>query len=214
MAEIFFGFRALDDAVIKTAFQQIEEAQRLTNKSDMVLVVYSGLLLYGLGRHDDALAAAERSLQLNSNYNMGYWALAAAKVFTGDFKNGIEAATSAVDIDIRDPYVHLYSRVAAYGYFALSRFDDAAQWFSKSDQLAPGLPHNLIGLAASRWHDGDHAGAEDAITRLLDGEPAFRMGNMMTLPFQTVAVGDRFLEGLRSAGAPDKYQESERQARN
>ena len=203
MAEMFFGFRAPDDAVINTAFRQIEEAQRLTNRSDMLLVVYSGLSLYGRGRHEEALAAAERSLQLNSNYNMGFWCLGAVKVFAGDSEAGIDAATRAVDIDIRDPYVHLYSRIAGYGHFAAARFKDAAQWFSKADQLAPGLPHNLVGLAASRWLDGDHKGARDAVARLLEEEPEFRIRDMLTLPFQNADVWERLVNGLRASGTPD-----------
>ena len=46
-------------------------AQRLTDKSDMSAVVYSGLLLYGRGRHAQARAAAERSLQCQGRSKMG-----------------------------------------------------------------------------------------------------------------------------------------------
>ncbi len=203
LAEIFFGFRKPDDAVIETAFQQVEEARRQTNKSDMLLVVYSGLLLYARARHEEAAAAAQRSLQLNPGFNMGLWSLGAAEVFAGDYSNGMDAATQAVNVDIRDPYVHLYSRIAGYGHFGAIQFQEAADWFWKADQLAPGLPHNLVGLAASQWLNGDHEGARGTLARLLDEEPEFRVGDMMTLPFRDVAVWDRFLDGLRAAGAPD-----------
>ncbi|MCH8212879.1 MAG: hypothetical protein IIC54_02270 [Proteobacteria bacterium] len=83
----------------------------------MLLVVYSGLLLYARARHDEALAVAQRSLQLNPGFNMGVWCLGAVEVFSGDYANGTDAATRAVNIDIRDPYVHLYGRIAGYGHF-------------------------------------------------------------------------------------------------
>ena len=41
------------------------------------------------------------------------------------------------------------------------------------------------------------------VARLLDEEPEFRVRDMMILPFREVAIWDRFLEGLRAAGAPD-----------
>ena len=202
MAEIYFGFRRPDETVIETAFHQVEEARRRTNKSDMLLVVYSGLLLYARARHEEALAAAQRSLQLNPGFNMGVWCLGAVEVFSGDYANGTDTAIRAVDIDIRDPYVHLYSRVAGYGHFGAMRFQEAVDWFWKADQLAPGLPHNLVGLAASRWLNGDHEGAHDTVARLLDSEPDFRVGHMIRLPFRDTAVWEKLLAGLRAAGAP------------
>ena len=203
MAELFYGFRQSDDTVVDIAFERLEEARRQTNKSDMVLVVYSGMLLYCRRRHEEAAAAAERSLHLNPEYNMGLWSLGAAQAFGGKYAEGIDAATRAVNVDIRDPYVHLYSRVVGYGYYGAMEFQEAANWFWKADQLAPGLPHNLAGLAVCQWHNGDHEGARGTVARLLDEEPEFRVRDMMTLPFRDVAVWDRFLDGLRAAGAPD-----------
>ena len=169
----------------------------------MLLAVYSGLWLYAWARNEEAAAAAKRSLQLNSGFSMGHWMLGAAEVFAGDYSNGMEAATQAVNIDIRDPYVHLYSRIVGYGHFGAIQFQEAADWFWKADQLAPGLPHNLVGLAASQWFKGDHEGARGTVVRLLDGEPEFRIGDMMTLPFRDAAVWERLVDGLRSSGAPD-----------
>ncbi len=203
MAEFLYGFRQPDDTAVNRAFKRLEEARRQTNQSDMVLVVYSGMLLYGQRRHEEAAAAAERSLHLNPGYNMGLWSLGAAQAFGGKYAEGIDTATRAVNIDIRDPYVHLYSRVVGYGYYGAMEFQEAANWFWKADQLAPGLPHNLVGLAVCQWHNGDHQGARGTVARLLDEEPVFRVGDMMTLPFREVAVWDRFLDGLRAAGAPD-----------
>jgi class 3 adenylate cyclase len=203
MVEIYYGFRQPDDGTIETAFARIEEARRQTSKSDMLIVVYSGMLLYGRRRHDEAVAAAERALELNPEFNMGLWALGAAQAFGGKYAEGIDAATRAVDVDIRDPYVHLYSRIAGYGYYGASEFQEAAEWFWKADQLAPGLPHNLAGLAASQWHNGDREGARGTLARLLDEEPEFRIRDMMTLPYRDVAVWERFLDALRAAGAPE-----------
>ncbi len=202
MAELFYGYRVPDDAVIDTAFRRIEQAQRLTDKSDMSAIVYSGLLLYGRARHEEARAAAERSLQLNTDFNMGLWALGAAAVFAGNYEAGVEHAIRAVNVDIRDPYVHLYSRIAGYGFFGAVRYQEAANWFWKADQLAPGLPHNLAGLAASYWLDEDPEGAQGAVARLLDTEPDFRLADMVRLPFRDVAVWDRFVAALGAAGAP------------
>lgn len=203
MAEIFYGFRQPDGTVVDTAFERLEAARRQTSSSDMLLCVYSGMLLYGRRRHAEATAAAERSVQLNPEFNMGLWALGASQAFGGKYAEGIDSATRAVNVDIRDPYVHLYSRVVGYGNYGAGEFREAADWFRKADQLAPGLLHNLTGLAVCQWHDGDREGARGTLARLLDEEPEFRVRDMMTLPFRDVAVWERFQDALRAAGAPD-----------
>lgn len=88
LAEVFFGFRKPDDAVIGTAFQQIEEARRQTSKSDMLLCTYSGLLLYARARHEEAAAAAQRALQLNPGFNMGALVSGRCRGFCGRLRKG------------------------------------------------------------------------------------------------------------------------------
>ena len=202
MAEMLYGFREPDREVVDLAFERLEKARRQTNKSDMLQITYSGMLTFARGRHHEAAVAAERALQLNPDYNMALWTLGAAEVFGGEYAKGKDTATHAVNIDIRDPYVHLYSRIVGYGCFAAEEYAEAADWFWKADQLAPGLPHNLAGLAVCQWHNDDQEGARETISRLLGEEPEFRIGDMMTLPFSDVAVWQRLVSGLRAAGAP------------
>ena len=134
---------------------------------------------------------------------MALFCLGAAKVFAGDFEAGIDLARRAYQVDIRDPYVSFYCRTVGHGHFAISQFQEAAEWFSRAEQLCPSAPHNLIGLAASQWHNNDHEGATATRARLLNQEPAFSLGDMMTLPFRDGAVWERYLDGLRAAGFPE-----------
>ena len=202
LAEFLYGFRRPEGAVIERAFRRIEDGARLTNRSDMLFAAHALLHLYARRRHDQATTATARSLALNPDFNMGLWALGATKVFSGDFEAGVEAATRAANIDIRDPYVHHYSRIAGYGHFGLARYRDAADWFGKADQLAPGLAPNLIALVASRWLADDRDGARDALARLLAEEPAFRISDIEPLPFRDPALWEPYPQALRDAGAP------------
>lgn len=203
LAEFLYGFRKPEEAVTGLAFRRTEEARRLNSRSDMLHVTHGLLLLFARRRHRDSAAAARRALEVNPEYNMGLWTLGAAQVFMGDWDIGAQNATRAVNVDIRDPYVHLYSRIVAYGHWAAGRFDQAVDWFEKAEQLAPGLAPNLAGLAVSRWHSGDEEGARDSIVHLLEEETEFRLREMHPLPFQDVAVWDRFIGALRATGAPE-----------
>ena len=203
LAEYLYGFRRPGDTVIRLAFTWVDEALRLTNHSDMLHAVHSLLLLHAQRRHRDAAAAGQRALELNSDYNMGLWVLGAAQVFAGDYDVGAQAAIRAVNIDIRDPYVHLYSRIAAYGHLSAGRYAEATDWFQRADQLAPGLPPNLIALAVSQCLEGDDEGARKALSRLMCEEPDFRIAEMEPLPYHDEAVWAHFVETLCRAGAPE-----------
>lgn len=203
LAEFLYGFRNPEAAVIDLAFKRIEESLRLNSRSDMLHVAHALLLLFARRRHRESAAASRRALELNSEYNMGLWSLGAAQVFTGESDAGAESAMRAVNIDIRDPYVHLYSRIAGYGHLGAGRYDEAVNWFQRADQFAPGLPPNLAGLAVSRWLDEDEDGARAAILRLLEEEPTFRLREAYPLPYRDDGSWAQFAETMRRAGAPE-----------
>lgn len=203
LAEYLYGFRRPEDAVIRLAFSRVDEALRLTNQSDMLHATHSLLLLHAQRRHRDAVAAGRRALELNSDYNMGLWTLGAAQVFAGDFDLGAQVAMRAVNIDIRDPYVHLYSRIVAYGHLSAGRYSEATDWFQRADHLAPGLPPNLIALTVSQCLEGDDEGARKALSRLMCEEPDFRIAKMEPLPYRDEALWAHFVETLCRAGAPE-----------
>jgi adenylate cyclase len=202
-AEFLYGFGRPDEAVLTVAIRRVEEAVRLNNKSDVIHTAHSLLLLFGRGRHANAKAAAMRSHELNPDFNMAMWALGAAQVFSGEPDAGAESAMRAVAIETRDPYVHLFSRVAGYGHLDSGRLEEARAWFQRADQLAPGVGPNLAALAVTCWRAGDHHGAKDAVAALLDSEPDFGIGRCCPLPYRNPALWLKFAETLRCAGAPD-----------
>ena len=203
LPEYMYGFRKPEEAVTTLAFKRMNEALRVTSRSDMLHMTHAALWLFCRGRHRDAATAARQALELNPGYNMGLWMLGAAQVFAGQFAAGAETATRAVNFDIRDPFVHLYSRTVAYGHLGAARYGEAVEWFQRADQLAPGVTPNLIGLAVSCWLDGDEDGARYAVARLMEEEPEFRLGETHPLPYRDEGMWTRFVETLRHAGAPE-----------
>ncbi len=134
---------------------------------------------------------------------MAMWALGAAQVFLGEHDAGAESAMRAVGIETRDPYVHLYSRVAGYGHLGADRLEEAKVWFQRADQLAPGIGPNLAGLAVTFWRAGDHQSAADATATLLEHEPDFSLRRCCPLPYRNPELWVQFAETLRCAGAPE-----------
>ena len=153
-------------------------------------------------RHRDAAAAARQALELNPEYNMGLWMLGAAQVFAGECDAGAKTAARAVHVDIRDPYVHFYSRTVAYGHLGAARYGEAIDWFQRADQLAPGVAPNLAGLAVSSWLEGDEDGARYAVQRLMEEEPPFRLGEAHPLPYKDAAMWARLVEPCAAPARP------------
>jgi len=203
LADFMYDVRAPEQSVTQLAFKRTEEALRINARSDMLNVVHALLLLHVRKRHRDAAAAARRSLEFNPEYNMGLWVLGAAQIFAGEFEAGTPNALRAVNIDIRDPYVHLYSRVVAYGHLGVGRYDDAVEWFQRADQLAPGVPPNLLGMIVSQQLAGDTEGARDVVTRLMEQTPPLRLSDMHPLPYREQAHWIDFAETLRRAGVAE-----------
>jgi len=203
LVEYLYDFGKPDDAALDLAFKRVNTALRLNNRSDMLHSTHAGLLLYGRRRYREAEAAAHRALEVNPDYNMGLWMLGAVQVFQGDYDRGAETAARAVNIDTQDPYVHLYSRVAAYGHLGAGQPGPALEWLHKADQLAPGVVPNLIGLAVACCLDGDAHGATGAVGRLMEEAPDFRVSAMHPLPYRDETAWACFVDALRGAGAPE-----------
>jgi len=199
LAESLYGWRTPDPAVIALALNRAREALRALNRSDMLHAAHAGLHLYGMRQWADARAAANRSLQVNPDYNMGLWMLAATETFDGQPLHGLELADRAVDIEPRDPYVHLYRRVGAYACMAMDRHAEAAQRFLETDQMAPDLAPNLIGLATALHFSGDMAGAQRTVLRLREVEPSLTPDEVGPLPDRDGRLSERVRLALRQA---------------
>lgn len=200
--EWLYGYRKADEDAVNLAFDRIEKSIQQNSQCDMAYGTQALLLLYGRKRHSDALAASRRALELNPDYNMGHWSLGLAQTFSGDYAAGSESAEHAVAINVRDPYAHLYSRAAAYGHLGAGNLGEAIDWFQRADQMSPGLPPNLCGLAVSRQLDGDGDGARHAVDRLMHAVPDFHLSDLEPLPFLDSDLWSRFFNALRSAGTP------------
>lgn len=203
LVEYLYGFSKPDDTVLDLAFKRVNTALRLNSRSDMLHATHAGLLLYGRRRYREAEIAARRALEVNPDYNMGLWMLGAVQVFQGEHDLGADTTTQAVNIDTQDPYVHLYSRIAAYGHLSAGRTGQALEWLHKADQLAPEVVPNLIGLAVACRLHGDTNGAVNAVGRLLEEAPDFRLSGMHPLPYRDETICACFIDALRRAGAPE-----------
>ncbi|MDF2369064.1 adenylate/guanylate cyclase domain-containing protein [Sneathiella sp.] len=151
------------------------------------------------GRHDEAIAAFMRWIELEPNSAEAYANLAGAYVFNGD----PEKVHDLIDIASRlNPvYPFYYPLYRGQAYFLMSRYEEAANFTRRAADLNPASPHPPMCLAASLAMLGrnDEAGAAVAATYAII--PDARLGSLgENLPFRRSADLDHLLGGMRKAG--------------
>lgn len=93
------------------------------------------------------------------------------------------------------------------GWAALlsERFEEAIEFATEAVEANPEFPDNYAVLAAAHGHMGDAGAARTALDQLLRRMPGLTAAdNRFNRPFGSALQRERFLEGLRLAGLPEK----------
>jgi adenylate cyclase len=203
LGEFFYGYRKTDPRDVSDAVKWINQALRINANSDFLHMVRACLLAMHEGSIKDAEAAARRSLELNPNYSLGYFALALTQTFAGDYRDGIANAYRAIEADKRHPYLHMFHLSAGLANFGLQDFESARLEFARSNQFFPDVPATLMALATNSWHTGDVDQARELSEQLSRLEPEIRLSTIHFPPFREPGVVARYEEGLRKSGLPE-----------
>jgi rhodanese-related sulfurtransferase len=175
-------------------------------------------------RHDEAIAQAERAIELDANSPVGYEAMAIALIYSGRAKKGAENIAKAMRLDPHYPPEYLYWLGLAR--FGMERFEKAAASLTRAAQGNPDDDRALIVLAAAYGHLGRGREAGSALEKLgkllaqrrkrrdqslgkgvqlgvdvmLIGP--YTLEDVDLWPFKERADRERLREGLRKAGLP------------
>jgi TolB-like protein/rhodanese-related sulfurtransferase len=175
-----------------------------------------------LGHDGEAVAEAERAIDLEPNNPIGYEALAAALIQGGRPAEGAEAIQKAMRLDPRYPYEYLFWLGLAQ--FNLEQFEQSAETLNRATQGNPEDGRSLIVLAAAfgQLRRTDEAVfAIDALNRLsierheIQQGVDFLMFGRATLEgvdlwtFKVAEDRERLREGLRLAGLPETGEDTE-----
>jgi adenylate cyclase len=168
------------------------------------------------GRYHEAMATAQRLIEVNPNNHNGYIFLARNKIYTGRAEQAIPRLTKALQINPRDP--SKFDRFWRMGYALLmiERYDESIVWQQRSAAAFPDAP-GAVRASRFRMMAVAHAlsGRIDDARRAID--EAKRIWPFCTIrgffPKDLTSVGrvaqvQRFQDGLRIAGARDHADEA------
>jgi adenylate cyclase len=202
MSEFTYGYGTPAPDVIEEAKSRSERALRANSNSDFAYYVQAFVDLFLRHEYHGAVLAARRSIEINPNFSFGHCVLSFALSLSGHYTDGNAAAEQALASEPDNPFFHIFLRAKALGLFGGGQYGEAAELFSQSDKLLPGLPQNLLGMAACYWQLNEHQNASNAIARLLEIAPEISARVISFPPFKDASVINLMRKNTIAAGLP------------
>ena len=192
--------------------EDVFESRRLTRraidlgKDDAVVLAFASFALaYVNGDLDEADAACNRALALNTNVALAWAAGGLVKIGLGDAELGISHVASAMRLSPCDPHISWWHHFTAYGHFFLGRYEEAVKWEEKALSYFPDVPMCLSLQAANLAMAGRFEESRKFMFRLRQLAPTLRISNLGETLFVFRRPQDfaKYVEAIRKAGLPE-----------
>ncbi|NIM93756.1 MAG: tetratricopeptide repeat protein [Anaerolineales bacterium] len=204
LMQVQFGWSESVDQSIQEA---AKAAQRAVAIDDRDAWAHAALGLVDLisRRYDDAIQRLERAIDLNPSLANAYGALGQALALAGEYEAAVGQINKAIRLSPRDPFMVYWFGHLGMAAFAAERYDEAREWGLKTIRENPQFPGGHRLLAASCGQLDRKKEAQTALNGLLLLMPGMTIDDVRKqVPFKKPGDMERYLEGLRKAGLPEK----------
>src|SRR6185369_6776016 len=155
-------------------------------------------------RTAESIAAFRRAVQLNPNSAAAHCYLSHGLAFSGQDGEAIAHAQDAIRLSPLDPEMAVFLGGIAVSHYVAGRFAESAQFSEEILRLRPGF----LGARRLRCASLAQAGRVDEARPLLAAlrreHPEMTIDWIRaSVPYQTPALMERFLDGMRKAGLDD-----------
>jgi TolB-like protein/class 3 adenylate cyclase len=186
---------------IQWSLEMAEHALALDDTVPQVHFAASNVYLR-LGRHEDAVVAARRAIELDPNYADGYVQMAFSLNYSGRPEEALEQMASAMRLNPWHPFY--YTWILGHAHFLLGRYEEAVPFFEKVIESNPQFQDGHLALATTYGLLGRIDDAEWEAEEILTLQPGFRLADELRwTPYKKRADLERWIEGLRKAGLPE-----------
>ena len=156
-------------------------------------------------RTEEAISSFRRALDLNPNSAAANAHLGHGLAFAGQHGEAIERAEIAIRLSPFDPMTALSLGTIAVAHYTAGRYTEAARYTQEAARLRPGFQgaHRLH--CASLAQAGRLKEARTLLATVRDQQPQLSVAWIKAnVPYQTAALLERFLEGMRKAGLNER----------
>jgi TolB-like protein len=152
-------------------------------------------------RTEESIASFRRAVELNPNSAAAHSHLSRGYAFAGRDREAIEHGDLAIRLSPLDPEMALFLGAIAVAHYAAKRYAESVRYTTQALRLRPGFQGaqrlRCSGLAQSNMVEE----ARSFLAAIRREQPQLSIdwvrGNV---PFQTLELMERFLQGLRKAG--------------
>jgi len=197
------------DGWVSTPMQSLERAETLIDRAEAIDTTLAqvhfvrGLVNLFSRRHLDALTAARRALQVDPNYADAHALSAWILNYAG--RSGEAELSMDKAMRLNPKASASYFEVLGEIRFAQRRYADAVAVFDRVLAINPNYMRARMWNAASLVQTGEIDRAEWQVTELLALDPGLSLQQLgFAFPFKDPRELDRVVDGLRTAGLPER----------
>ena len=186
---------------LKQAANYADTAASIDSSLPQVHFVTGQIRLFQ-GRHKEAVAAAERAIEVNPNYADAFALLAWTLNYAGRAEKAALALNMAMRLNPRPPASYL--EILGEIYFAQGRYEDAANTFQNVLDINPAYLRARLWNAAALFHAGSPDLAEWEMNEALVASPKLTLARLeFAFPFKDPRMQESVLNALHNASLPD-----------
>jgi tetratricopeptide (TPR) repeat protein len=156
-------------------------------------------------KFDEAILEAKRAVALDSGNPVSHTGLARALTHAGRAEEAIDAMKTAMRLDPHYPPYYLY--ILGLAYFTAEQFEESSDVLERALDRNPDFIFSTLPLMAAYAQLGRLQEAKAALAKFSNvmGRSSIQ-GIAPHWPFKNPSDADRFLNGLRKAGVPEKSE--------
>lgn len=162
-----------------------------------------GISCWGLHKHDEAIAALERAVELNPNCSVAYGSLGTALSLVGRLDEAIANQEIAIRSNPRDPSIFFRFTGIALAHHLAGRYDLSVEWAARAVHRMPQWFFGHFLLAASHAEAGRQKQAEAAISRCREVLTDAAVSQLDRFPLKDAVRMERLRNCLRQLGLPE-----------
>jgi len=156
-------------------------------------------------RTEESLAAFRRAVNLNPSSAAAHCYLSHGLAFAGHSDEAIAHGEEAIRLSPLDPEMAMFLGGIAVSHYVAGRFQQALQYSSELLRLRPGFLGGQRMRCASLAQLGRLDEAREVLAMLRQEHHELSIAWIKaSVPYQTPALMDRFLDGMRKAGLNDE----------
>ncbi len=192
------GWARDNETSLKKAFELAAEATALNNNLPVAHFI-KALVHRERGEHIQAMAEAQRAIEIDPNYANAYIMLATLLYYGGSPEEGLALIEKAEKLHPYHPSNYPFHKGQAL--FILKRYDEAVEVLREGLKQNPTSQRLRVWLAASLVQVGQTAEAEWEVDQILLDDPEFDQANLHhVFPFTDSEAEQRFYGALEKAG--------------